>query len=272
MALAQAFLHSLLGAYAVSAAPAPRLEIDAEAILAPYAPPLVPQSFTALCRRALEGDAPAEDVLQQIEQLATGLHGAPERLAELTGHLQTITALGQEYGPDSSLAYATLDLATSPLTALVTVWHLEGEASEPPVSVVCLTGVSGAERVVRPRGAGFVERRLALRYTHADPYPLLEADALTTLAHEATPRLRPSWRQLPLPDYDLSLFTEQERPKGSVRTRAVSGPVSLRRPGLSLELAAAPGAQLLATELRDEHDRPLLRVLRWPPLSPEPPG
>jgi hypothetical protein len=245
---------------------APRLEIDAPAILAEVASPAVTAVFAGLLADAAQDGTRAEELLPRLHELAATVtpdgQGA-QHLAELAAKSQTLAGLSRA-GAESALTTAALDLATSPLADLVTIWGLPATGGAPPLSVVCLNGISRADRLVRSHGDHFIERRVRLRYRIDQRYPLIELDTLSAHALDAAPVARAEWRQHPLDDYDLRIFSEQERLMGSVRTRLVEPPTSVEGAGLKLELSAPPGARLLATELLDEREQPLLRVLCWP--------
>lgn len=267
-----ASLSLLLNLFAAAAPPdaeqpaPPPLEIDAPAIVAAVAPLAAAQQLAQLLVEAAAG-APTEELLLQLQALAVIVDGPQARVAELAGHLETLAALRRS-DRQGALAQVSLDLAASPLTGLVTIWHLGGAPGEPPVSVVCREGLSSAERLLRPRGDSFVERRVTLRYSPAERFPLVAvaAPAKTALDHE--PAARVPWRQLPLPDYDLQVFSEQGRPLGLVRTRLLDTPLQLAREPIALTLAAPTGLQLAATELVDESGAVVLCVIAWPPLGP----
>jgi len=267
-----ASLPLLLNLFAAAAPPdaempaAPPLELDAPAILSTVAPPASAQVLARLLAEAAAG-MPAEELLPQLQALAATVDGPQARVAELAGQLETIAAL-RRADRHGALAQASLDLGTSPLTGLVTLWHLESAPGEPPVSVVCRTGLSQAERHLRLRGDSFVERRVTLRYSPDDPFPLVEVTAPVMTALDGEPAMRGPWRQLALPDYDLQVFSEQGRPLGLVRTRLLAAPIELAREPLGLTLGAQAGAQLVATELVDASGAVALCVIAWPPLGP----
>lgn len=246
----------------------PTLEIDAPAILAEVASPPAVDAFAQLLAEASQHGARAEEVLPRLHEIAAAIDPDPQRaqrLTELAAQSQTLAGLSRA-GAESALTYATLDLATSPLAGLVTAWHLPSTAGAPSLSVVCLSGISRADRIVHSRGDHFVERRVRLRYRPDHRYPLIELDTMSAHVLDVAPVARASWQQHPLADYDLRIFTEQERTMGFVRTRLVESPGSVASAELKLELRTPPGARLLATELLDEREQLLLRVLCWPSI------
>lgn len=240
--------------------------VDAPALLAEVAAPAVTAACAPLLVTAAAGKADVGQLLPQIDALASQI-GADEaqagRVAVLADRLQAIAALAKT-GPAGALAAATVNLNTSPLADLVTVWYLEGA---PAQCVVCMRGPSRADRLVQPRGEPFLLRRLRLRYSQADPFPLIETDAPLATANAPTPAPRGPWRQRDLPDYDLELFSEQGRAMGRVQTRRRPSPGALSGAGLTLELPTADKAQLLVTELHDPGGQMLLSLWRWPPLE-----
>jgi len=244
------------------------LEIDAPAILAEVAPPQAVAAFAQLLADAAAQRAPAVDLLPRLHELAAMISpvaGHEQRLAELASQTQTLAGVARA-GGEGALTHVTIDLATSPLAPLVTAWHVPAADGASRMSVVYLAAIARADRVVRPRGDHFVERHVRLRYDQDQPYPLIELDAPSAHAIDAAPVVRSEWRQHPLSDYDLRIFSEQERLMGSVRTRLVESPSSVEGAGLKLQLGAPPGVRLLSTELLDQHEHPLLRVLRWPAI------
>jgi hypothetical protein len=248
--------------------PRPSLDIDAPAILAELAPPPLVASFVAAFAANARGETRVEELLPRLDALATSIAAdanKAERVALRASQLQTIAAL-QKASRDAALSHVALDLATSPLTELVTVWHLH-DASSIATSLVCLNSISPADILLCAPGDHFLARRLRLRYRRDQPYPRIELDALSQSGLDTGPIAREHWQQVPSPEHDLRVLSEQERAMGLVRSRLVASPGSIKGAGLELKLEAAPGTQLLQTELLDQHEQVLLRVLRWPPST-----
>lgn len=266
MNAARSLLLTLLDIAAAQAAGRSPVEVDLTALLGEVATPASAAACAQLLIQAAAGRVPAEQLLPKLEALAPSL-GADERQASraaaLADQLQTVAALARA-DPAGALTAATIDLATSPLAALVTVWHLEGA---PANCVVCMEGLSGADRLVQPRGEHPLQRRLRLRYEQASPFPLLETELPMVTARDTAPAPRGPWRQRDLPDYDVRLFSEQGRPLGHVQTRRREPPGVLSGTGLTIELRGDAGVQLLVTELRDLQDQTLLSLWRWPALA-----
>lgn len=231
-------------------------------------------ALAELLRLSAAGGLALGEATAEINRLAGELRVAaadPERaaiLATLAAQAQALVALRIGANSASSmLRHASLDLISSPLTDLITEWRLSATPESPETIVVNLPPGAAAPLTVQMRGPNFIERRVAVCYEPGTAPPRLLLTAPTLSVRDAAPVDRAAWPQLPFPDYDLAVLTEQERHKGVVATRRLEGRVIARGPRLALTLEAPEGAALVSTEILDEIGRPLVRVLRWPPAA-----
>jgi hypothetical protein len=277
----QLLLNILRIAAPAPGAAAPPLVLPADtaaSLLAEFAPAATIAEISTFLPQAAQGAVETERVVPHLRraaaQIALAATGAPDHAARMEGvtqELETIAAINQlAAGGRTVLRHVSISLAESTLPALVREWHVRTAETEPDVIVVSQAGARSGELVVRSRGKSYVERRVALRYHESFDHPWLDLHVLSAIANDERPRIRYRWRQRALPDYDLTIYTEQERRKGRVATRLLDQTVVVQGDVFTLRLPVAEGAYLLTTDYFDEDDRPLVRALRWPPLAKHP--
>ncbi len=253
---------------------------DPALLLAEIAPPAFVAAVSAALREISQGRMRADQAIPHIHALAAQLDqivaAEPQRAAQietLARQLQTYTLINRSTGGESSaLAHVTINLAESDLAHLVREWHISGTTAEPAILVVSMAPALSSEHRVRLRGSSYIERRVTLHYWANKAHPRLRARALSATARDDQPQADRDWWQPPLLDYDLTIFTEQERLKGRVFTRQAPMPLVVRGAVFTLILEGSSNAQITITEFRDELDKPLVRVLLWPPIDPGPPA
>lgn len=235
---------------------------------------LMPQpAFSALrtlLRASAAGGLPTGALLAELGPLAAALREVADEpaLVALAAQAQTIVALrcGANGGP-GALRHATINLAATSLADLVDEWRLAATPGSPETIVARVPAEADGPLTVRLSGKGFVERRVAVSYAADTPFPRLLLAAPSRGARDEAPQDRDSWHQLPFPDYDLAVLSEQERHKGSVATRRLEGRVIAHGATLTLALDAPEGHGIISTEILDETDRPLARVICWPSVA-----
>jgi len=243
--------------------------------LAEVVPPATLGALEALLSASAAGSLTVSAATAQIRLLAGALRqvaaddpGRGAALAALAAQTQTIIALrcGGNGGP-GVLRHGTITLAASPLADLIDEWRL-AVTPETPETIVAYVPAEAVEPVaVRLRGQSFIERRVVVSYHANLVSPRLLLTAPSRSVRDELPQDHDAWSQLPIPDYDLAVLTEQERHKGTVVTRRLEGRVIARGATLSLYLDAPKDHAIISTEILDETGRPLARVLRWPPVA-----
>ncbi len=270
-------LRAATSSYAGAAKPNLVLAADDPAILlAEFAPPELVAAIGDWLRAIMQGQMDAEHAIPHLHHLAAQLERVIEREPQSDDRLQ---ALGRQLqildtinraaaGEDSVLTHVSIDLAESELTSLVREWHLAATATEPAIIVVSTMSGASGRHGLRLRGPNYIERRVTLHYHTTPAHPRLSLRSLSATRLDAQPQPQRDWWQHPLADYDLTIFTEQERFKGRIFTRHEPAPLIVRGGVFTLTLAGANNSQIIATEFRDEFDQPLARVLLWPPIAP----
>lgn len=250
---------------------------DPALLLAEIAPTALVAAVSAALREISQGQARAAQALPRLRALAAQLDqiaGAePQRAAQietLTRQLQTYTLINGSSGVESSaLTHVAIHLAESDLAQLVREWHIGATDAGPAILVVSMA--PPGEHRVRLRGSSYIERRVTLHYQTNQTHPQLSVRALSATARDDQPQADREWPQPPLADYDLTIFTEQERIKGRVFTWQTPTPLVVRGAVFTLILEGPSNALITTTEFRDELDNPLARVHLWPPVVPAPP-
>ena len=205
------------------------------------------------------------------EQLVHAISRDPQRSARLetiAQHVQTIAAINQDaVGGQHAIRHLHIDLANSPLLHYVQEWHIRADPPQPNSLILCQVSDQPGEYVVRSHGQTYIERRIALHYRVNLANPAVAPHALTATPTENLPRERQEWQQRPLPDDDLAIYTEQERYKGRVVSRRLALPIVVDGAPLHVTLATTEDAYVIATDIVDENDQLLIRVIRWPPVT-----
>ncbi|MCG8350506.1 MAG: hypothetical protein MI924_22290 [Chloroflexales bacterium] len=230
----------------------------------------------AFLDRRAQGRLSAEQALAQLAQLAATLEQAAARQLELRQHLadlaesyQTLLAIRQAaQEPQSALSSIVIDLATSPLTPLVWAWRLQDAQEHYDIAILHVSRDSSVTQKLRLHGGDYACRRIAFSYEPQQVAPTLALQALSMAESDAKPTGRRRWVQYPLSDYDLTLYTEQYRCKGSVATRRSAEPLLVQSGPITLSYTPQAGRQLIVTEIRNEHGQLCGRVLRLLPIIP----
>jgi hypothetical protein len=249
---------------------------DPALLLAEIAPPAFVAAVSAALREITQGRMRVEQAIPDLYSLAAQLDQviarepqAADRLQALGQQLQILDTINRAAADEhSALTHVSIHLADSELTSLVREWHIAATPTEPAIIVVgTLSGLSG-EHGLRLRGSNYIERRVTLYYHTTHAHPRLRLRSLSANGLDDRQQPHHDWWQHPLTDYDLMIFTEQERFKGRILTRQIPLPLKVHGGMFTLTLAGSNNAHIIATEFRDEFDTPLARVLRWPPIEP----
>lgn len=263
---------------AAGGGPRHAIALDVESGLATSAawlPAELRRAAVELVGEVAEGSLLPGAALARMQEMAGRIASAvganpqhAQSLATLTATADTVAALRLAGdGANELLAQISVDLATSPLAALVSEWRLAATPESPETVIVHILPEARQAVEVRPRGRSYIERRIRARYVATSVYPQLLLAASSQTPRDRAPDPRSTWHQRPLPDYDLAIYSEQERCKGSVVTRRLQGRIIARGASLTLELDAPAGHAIISTEILDETDKPLARILRWPPIA-----
>jgi len=252
---------------------------DPALLLADIAPPAFVAAVGDALREITQDRMRVEQAIPELYHLAAQLDQviarepqASDRLQALGRQLQLLDTMNRAAADEhGALTHVSIDLAESELTSLVREWHIAATVTEPAIIVVGILPGSPSEHGLRLRGSNYIERRVTLHYHTTQNHPRLHLRSLSAHRLDDRPQTYRDWWQHPLTDYDLTLFTEQARFKGRIFTRQIPSPLKVQSGVFTLTLAGSNNAHIIATELRDEFDTPLVRVLRWPPIEPVPP-
>lgn len=270
-------LRATTQVYGGAARPALVLAVSEPAqLLAEFAPPDLVAVIGGLLREITHGQLRVEQSIPQLRDCAAKLEqviarepSLADQLHMLGQQLQMLDTINRAAAGESSvLTQVGIHLAETELAALVREWHISASATEPAIVVVCTPPELPADHSLRLRGSHYVERRVTFHYQVQAAHPRLSLRSLSATVFDDTPQAQRDWWQLPATDYDLTIFTEQERFKGRIFTRRLPTPLMVHGDVFTLTLAGSSGSHILSTELRDERDTPLTRVLHWPPIDP----
>jgi hypothetical protein len=224
-----------------------------------------------LTQEAIPIDSAMRQIRQFAEQIAEGAANAPDRAASLEVAAQQIGLLASlnrhPADGNSPLRHLRTSLDNSLLSPIVQEWHIHTAQGGQDIVVISRVHARTEQIFFRPRGSHYIERRIVLHYNHDDDHPVIELNTLTATMLDRHPRARHLWRQPATPDYDLIIYTEQERLKGRIMTRFLELPLVLEGDTITLTASLTAGGRIAATDVLDEQDQPLLRVLCWPPVS-----
>lgn len=227
----------------------------------------------AACIQTLAAEPTAPHTLVELRRIAEQITQAtgtdPQRstrLETVAQHIQTIAAINQDaVAGQHAIRQVRIDLANSPLLRYIQEWHIRPVPPESTSIILCHVSNPPGAHVVRLRGQTYIERRVALRYHAHDLHPSVELRALAATLAENMPNQRQVWKQRPLPEDDLSIYSEQERYKGRVTSRRLMLPIVIDGPPFHITLTTTKDAYVVATDIFDENDSLLVRVIRWPP-------
>jgi hypothetical protein len=155
-----------------------------------------------------------------------------------------------------------LNLGDLPLLEYIKSWHIQGSSGQPTFILVGQPTVGPNGLIIRTRGYHYIERRITLRYIAAHGEPFVHIPTLSSTLFETRPSDERTWRQRAHPDYDLTIFTEQERIVGFVRTRAVTTQLDVAGIAVTIALPATSEHPIMITDIVDADNQPLVRVLR----------
>jgi hypothetical protein len=200
---------------------------------------------------------------RQIAQEAHADENRVRRLGTLVALAQIIAAINRgTIGPQQMVRQMHLNLGALPLLEYIQSWHIQGQSGQPTFILVGQPTVGPNGLIIRTRGCHYIERRITLRYIASHREPFVHVPMLSSTLFETRPRNERTWRQRAHPDYDLTIFTEQERIVGFMRTRAETKQLVI--PGIALTIALPATAEhpIIITDIVDADNQPLVRVLR----------
>lgn len=228
----------------------------------------VPET-AALLRQITEGAVVMSQVFAQLQRLAAHISDAVAASGDEAGlelvvrQLGLLQAINQQPASGRTVQHIHLRLDEAVLSPIVREWHLHDPHEQHETVIMHRADLNDQALDFRPSGTSFIKRRVSLQYQPGTTSPLVELQAPSATAIDATPRTRPLWRQPPHPDYDLSVYTEQMRFAGTICTRLIDVPSVIEGQFLTLAIPAGT-AQVVATEVYDQQKTLLVRVFCWP--------
>lgn len=108
----------------------------------------------------------------------------------------------------------------------------------------------------------YIERRTEIVYSSRSPYPHLNLNTPSRRGALNVKTKRLDCIQHPFPEYDLEIYTFQERRVGNIQTRACELPYTVKGQKLSITIPRQDDTSLLETSMFDEKRNPLLHCVR----------
>lgn len=202
---------------------------------------------------------------EQITQAIADIPDSGSRLERAAQQLGLFHAINQQPRAGRTIRHIHASLDERAFSTIVAEWHIQNARAEHETVVINRVVASEQPIIFRPRGTSYIERHIALHYRPNVNHPIIELRAPSATATEAVPCTRPAWRQPAHPDYDLLVYTEQKRFKGTVVTRAFDLPLVIEGQLITLTVPGT-NTRVIATDIYDSQETLLTRVFCWPPM------
>jgi hypothetical protein len=242
-----------------------------------------------LAAEALAGLLSEQDI-QQVQDMCSQLGSGKLSAAEGFSRANTIARVIREKERNSSqkLASSTLNRLLEDILLLrfaadtqvvdfidlrpesieffryITTVQIDPAPGQPTAVIVGLLPQSIGQQGITTglKSDSAIERRTEIVYNGASPYPRLNLNLPSRRGIFEFRNKRSDWVQRPFPEYDLEVYSFQERLLGSIQTRYPNSLDLIMGKTFSITIPKQEGIVLVETSFLDPAHRPLARYIR----------